>query len=1251
MKFTIHYICIFLLVLPVIYASLDFSYSSDMLYEMYSDGTIKLYSNNELGSKSQNNYYGSLKSILTGDINGIPFTMESTSFTWNWHIQSEFINGSGWVNITELDDKGNPINIPVYLINETYNDYVIGFNNDSNLNWTRTVKFSRTRIDNITERFYDQRPKITDIIKYSYRNFDDVKLRYINEIEEGSSLLYNNQVSIPTSASDIILTENLNGSNFNFLGMYRFNYQDLIDSDLNISEVRIGNGLSVGLTDSLIISVQAELNNPSIGALSGGTITIDPSVTSYSLPTATGDPEYDDWTNPDNILTDNGQYAQSDLVGETLDTSGYSFSGLTDSDIIGIEWQAECKITSDPFPARCNIVSYLYDRVTFSWNNQTFTNANTWQRWKSQEGLTIKTLGDAMDNLGRLWYWNDFDTNNFRVRNNLSLKESGSTGCNLECDYEQTRVSYLPADTIPPEISIVSMPAGTIDIGNITFNWTVTDDDDTTIETFLYISDNLEDLNTSLVYYANDTNNSNHFFNFTHPKIDTTDTDLVRYYPFDNQLRWGENTTITWEVKDMSFNYKNLQSIACPEENQSEYLENGGIIEGARHFSFPSDCGSTWLATSGTYERDWDADINHTYSFWVYLNKADQHFIFDQYGEGTGYKVYINETGYIGFYEFNGIDDPNIIWSDTNLSLNEWYHIAIVYYADDDDPDSDDDAYIYINNELVGSGSNDFADDTGIFYIGLNFNNHGNFTLDEMAEWDRALNSSELYDLYYPTENKLLYYKIDAVGFEEGNHTVEEGNLTIEDYYMLNITDPLTSDPDIVSDGDNITIKFDYSVSGTLITSDVTVDNVTINDSIAEIVNTTYTEDLWNINFTGFESGNFVVEGWVNDSDDFEIKNTGCKTGSYCAYVDPIASPNHLTFTENYDVSTYDYCSVEMYLNRSNASCSAGQGICIDVSYDGGSSWSNSGSTILASDYCYNCGTDPVSEWVYKVYNETDLSSYTNFTWRLRAFAITGGVFWIDDINVTCYRSYQQYNQLWHDGSDWNVNVTVPSGLSGLQNLTVYATYNTRTRNDTEIDAIYYGGEDTEKPYITLNQPLNNTNTTDTDILFNWTVTDDTAINLSCNLTINGVENVTGIISGNGSSSSIEVTGFNYGSYYWWISCNDSFYNTNTSVTFYFNVSEYIELPPVIPPTGLFAYNTSLPVGSCPSSVPGVYSLFIAVFFGLMVVLVGFLFHWLAGAFGAVVLFILSWTLLGCSFLVGLIVLLLSLYLFIKFVS
>ncbi len=95
---------------------------------------------------------------------------------------------------------------------------------------------------------------------------------------------------------------------------------------------------------------------------------------------------------------------------------------------------------------------------------------------------------------------------------------------------------------------------------------------------------------------------------------------------------------------------------------------------------------------------------------------------------------------------------------------------------------------------------------------------------------------------------------------------------------------------------------------------------------------------------------------------------------------------------------------------------------------------------------------------------------------------------------------------------------------------------------------------DKTKPSIELNSPDNDYTTNETVVYFNWTATDNIDTILLCNLTIDGIVNMSDYYSPNGSAVSHDVQGFADGSHSWNVTCWDDATNANTSETRNFSV-------------------------------------------------------------------------------------------------
>ncbi|MEA3430520.1 MAG: hypothetical protein U9R08_04570, partial [Nanoarchaeota archaeon] len=161
------------------------------------------------------------------------------------------------------------------------------------------------------------------------------------------------------------------------------------------------------------------------------------------------------------------------------------------------------------------------------------------------------------------------------------------------------------------------------------------------------------------------------------------------------------------------------------------------------------------------------------------------------------------------------------------------------------------------------------------------------------------------------------------------------------------------------------------------------------------------------------------------------------------------------------------------------------------------------------------------------------------------------------DINATLVTPLAGYIEIYNNGT------LINAGLSPLNNYTEFnesGSYNITahypaTENYTEsFETHFINVLSDNPPAVDLNYPINYYNTSDTSILFNWTSVDDSTTTMFCNLTIDGLINVTDISTINATPTTQIVLGFNDGLHSWNLSCTDDSCNTNTSETRTFTV-------------------------------------------------------------------------------------------------
>ncbi|MBW3010751.1 hypothetical protein KY326_00850, partial [Candidatus Woesearchaeota archaeon] len=104
-------------------------------------------------------------------------------------------------------------------------------------------------------------------------------------------------------------------------------------------------------------------------------------------------------------------------------------------------------------------------------------------------------------------------------------------------------------------------------------------------------------------------------------------------------------------------------------------------------------------------------------------------------------------------------------------------------------------------------------------------------------------------------------------------------------------------------------------------------------------------------------------------------------------------------------------------------------------------------------------------------------------------------------------------------------------------------------RNNTNTSTTRNFTIDATDPNIVLNAPQPNETIKVNYVNFNWTATDNVATSVSCNLTLDGIVNVSNILSQNNTPVNYTVYNISDGAHYWNISCIDYANNTNTSET------------------------------------------------------------------------------------------------------
>ncbi len=119
----------------------------------------------------------------------------------------------------------------------------------------------------------------------------------------------------------------------------------------------------------------------------------------------------------------------------------------------------------------------------------------------------------------------------------------------------------------------------------------------------------------------------------------------------------------------------------------------------------------------------------------------------------------------------------------------------------------------------------------------------------------------------------------------------------------------------------------------------------------------------------------------------------------------------------------------------------------------------------------------------------------------------------------------------------WTINCSDPSGNS----------------NENKSQKLLY--VDTTGPAMTLHFPDGILPLNYDDVTFNWTAVDNIATNMTCNITLDGIINVSNIPIINDSIANVTIINLTLGSHEWNVTCWDTLNNTNTSETITFNIN------------------------------------------------------------------------------------------------
>lgn len=285
-----------------------------LTYKTSEDGTIRI--SNNRGA------VGYIGFAITGNIDGVNQTYINDQFTWSW--------SRSYYNITE--QEYNVTTEEWYNVTKAVNVYR-AYNNVPYFNITAVYS-------NLPQGDIKIRHVITNNLRY---NITNVKFWYIHTFSSQKAITYNKERYNITNTSILHIQGNFSNvkSLLNFFD-YGFYYQDLIDSGFKVTDVILGKATRFGYPNRIVAAIGVTKSNGIFPDRSR--VTLDPFTTGYIYPEAWGDP-LNEWTNAQNVVSDNNQYMTSAILYKLEDTDYYNFDIPDNAMITGIQVQIGAKYT------------------------------------------------------------------------------------------------------------------------------------------------------------------------------------------------------------------------------------------------------------------------------------------------------------------------------------------------------------------------------------------------------------------------------------------------------------------------------------------------------------------------------------------------------------------------------------------------------------------------------------------------------------------------------------------------------------------------------------------------------------------------------------------------------------------------------------------------------------------------------------------------------------------------------------------
>lgn len=323
-------------------------------------------------------------------------------------------------------------------------------------------------------------------------------------------------------------------------------------------------------------------------------------------------------------------------------------------------------------------------------------------------------------------------------------------------------------------------------------------------------------------------------------------------------------------------------------------------------------------------------------------------------------------------------------------------------------------------------------------------------------------------------------YKWNCLVFDNASQSDWAANYTINiSDTELSITDPTTASPNTTSAGSNITITFDWLEDGVNITSDVTLNNITMGDVQANVVQSggassgNYINDDFESDFTNWEANanwgrndSKPNDGsWSMYSAHSGGQTADCVDTGLC-YFENWAEANSYVNTTAVDMSDCDesYLTFDIYYSiEMDVGCDYDYGK-ITASVDG-STWNNINP--YGVEYCGEGGQQEAMVGSSETWNNKTVINMTSycgnssvkvrFSFKSDSSVNHNGIY-IDNFVWNWTSGSAAVDEFGYvAGVGWQANVTVPVLDDGSYDLFVNASYDGTAETDTETNAVILG--------------------------------------------------------------------------------------------------------------------------------------------------------------------------------------------------